>query len=231
MLELRKNQQSHRWLITALVVLGVAIAAPLAVSAAASFDDVPDTHTFSTDIQWLADAGVTKGCNPPTNDLFCPEDEVTRAQMAAFMHRLATSQEVDAGTVEGFSAEDLRPVVYTTRVEGPIEIPGITTFESVANLDLPAGKYLVQAKAFFWSNSTSDWWADCHLVTENVVDDVWVDVAAEGDNNQTAAAFLAVDELTSDMTVSLNCRDGGGSIHAREIVLAATVLSDFIEQN
>jgi hypothetical protein len=60
---------------------------------------------------------------------------------------------------------------------------------------------------------------------------VWVDVAAEGDNNQTAAAFLAVDELTSDMTVSLNCRDGGGSIHAHEIVLAATVLSDFIEQN
>jgi hypothetical protein len=197
------------------------------VSAATSFVDVPDTHTFSADIQWLADAGVTKGCNPPTNDRFCPDDNVTRAQMAAFMHRLADSQEVDAGTIQGLEAEDLRPFVYTTRVEGPNEITGVTSFEPVASLDLPAGTYLVQAKAFFWSNSASDWWADCRLITENVVDDVWVDVAAEADNNQTAAAYLAVDELTADMTVNLSCRDGGGSVLAREVVIAATVLSGY----
>lgn len=225
-----KDGRSPRRLLTALLVLGLAVAAPIAVSAAASFVDVPDTHTFSADIQWLADAGVTKGCNPPTNDRFCPEGNVTRGQMAAFMHRLADSREVDAGMVGGLSAEQLRPFVYTTRVEGPIEIPGITTFESVADLDLPAGKYLVQAKVFFWSNSASDWWADCKLVTENVADDVWVDVATEPDNNQTAASFLAVDELTAPMSVSLNCRDGGGSVHAREIVIAATVLSDFEEK-
>jgi len=56
-----------------------------------TFDDVPGTHTFFTDVEWLADQGITKGCNPPANNLFCPDDSVTRGQMAAFLHRaLAT---------------------------------------------------------------------------------------------------------------------------------------------
>lgn len=35
-------------------------------------------------------SGVTKGCNPPENTEFCPDDFVTREQMSAFMHRLDT---------------------------------------------------------------------------------------------------------------------------------------------
>lgn len=42
---------------------------------------------FEADINRLAAAGVTSGCNPPTNDNFCPDDNVTRGQMAAFMSR------------------------------------------------------------------------------------------------------------------------------------------------
>jgi len=42
---------------------------------------------FATDIARLANAGITRGCNPPTNDRFCPDDSVTRGQMAAFLHR------------------------------------------------------------------------------------------------------------------------------------------------
>lgn len=42
---------------------------------------------FEGDIDRLAVAGVTKGCNPPDNDRFCPEDAVTRAQMASFLAR------------------------------------------------------------------------------------------------------------------------------------------------
>lgn len=51
--------------------------------------DFGDTngHTFHDDIAWLAGAGVTKGCNPPDNDRFCPDDFVTRAQMASFLVR------------------------------------------------------------------------------------------------------------------------------------------------
>lgn len=51
-----------------------------------SFTDTTG-HLFEVDIQKLAAAGVTKGCNPPTNDQFCPNDRVTRGQMAAFLSR------------------------------------------------------------------------------------------------------------------------------------------------
>jgi SpoIID/LytB domain protein len=44
-------------------------------------------NTFEADIEWLAKAGVTKGCNPPDNTRFCPHDHVTRGQMAAFLNR------------------------------------------------------------------------------------------------------------------------------------------------
>ena len=42
---------------------------------------------FADDINTLAAAGITKGCNPPVNDRFCPDDPVTRGQMAAFLVR------------------------------------------------------------------------------------------------------------------------------------------------
>ena len=42
---------------------------------------------FQSDIDKLGTAGVTVGCNPPTNDRFCPDDVVTRGQMAAFLQR------------------------------------------------------------------------------------------------------------------------------------------------
>jgi glucose/arabinose dehydrogenase len=43
--------------------------------------------TFEADINKLATAGVTAGCNPPDNDRYCPEKQVTRGQMAAFLVR------------------------------------------------------------------------------------------------------------------------------------------------
>ncbi len=46
-----------------------------------------DGSIFEADIERLATAGITKGCNPPVNDRFCPDDPVTRGQMAAFLHR------------------------------------------------------------------------------------------------------------------------------------------------
>jgi uncharacterized delta-60 repeat protein len=44
-------------------------------------------HTFELAIDRLRTAGVTEGCNPPDNDRFCPDDLVTRGQMAAFLVR------------------------------------------------------------------------------------------------------------------------------------------------
>jgi hypothetical protein len=42
---------------------------------------------FEGSIDKLGTAGVTRGCNPPVNNRFCPSDFVTRGQMAAFLER------------------------------------------------------------------------------------------------------------------------------------------------
>ncbi len=63
--------------------LGRALHLPAGTDA---FDDTTG-HTFATDISALAAAGITRGCNPPANTRFCPDDPVTRGQMAAFLHR------------------------------------------------------------------------------------------------------------------------------------------------
>ncbi|MEN8239767.1 MAG: S-layer homology domain-containing protein, partial [Actinomycetota bacterium] len=77
---------------------------PVIAYAAAGFVDVADDNVFVADIQWMKDNGITKGCNPPTNNKFCPDKPVTRQQMSAFMHRLATKKVVAAATAE--SADD-----------------------------------------------------------------------------------------------------------------------------
>jgi len=85
-----KANNNHRWW-RILVAFGlfVVMTLPIAVWAADRFSDVPDSNVFHNDIGWLADAGITLGCNPPTNDRYCPNDSVTRGQMAAFLHRNA----------------------------------------------------------------------------------------------------------------------------------------------
>jgi hypothetical protein len=44
-------------------------------------------NIFESAIDKLGTAGVTAGCNPPANDEFCPDNNVTRGQMAAFLTR------------------------------------------------------------------------------------------------------------------------------------------------
>ncbi len=59
----------------------------LGLPAATSAGFVDVTGTFANDIDRLASSGITRGCNPPANDQFCPDQPVTRGQMAAFLRR------------------------------------------------------------------------------------------------------------------------------------------------
>jgi len=79
-------------------MVGAVVATPIAVYASHRFTDVPGSNTFHADIEWLKDNGITFGCNPPANTKYCPDDFVTRGQMAAFMKRLAENKVVDAAT-------------------------------------------------------------------------------------------------------------------------------------
>lgn len=76
----------------ALVVAGVLVSVLAAASLAG---ELGPGGTFSDDngnihegnIEAIAAVGVTKGCNPPANNRFCPASSVTRGQMAAFLVR------------------------------------------------------------------------------------------------------------------------------------------------
>ncbi len=63
-----------------------------------------DGSIFEADIERMAAAGITKGCNPPVNDLFCPNQYVTRGQMAAFLVRALGY--TDAGEGDLFTDDD-----------------------------------------------------------------------------------------------------------------------------
>jgi hypothetical protein len=46
-----------------------------------------DGNIHEPNIEAIAAAGITNGCNPPDNDRFCPDRDVSRAEMAAFLIR------------------------------------------------------------------------------------------------------------------------------------------------
>ena len=46
-----------------------------------------DRSVFENDIDRLVAAGITRGCNPPANDRYCPGAAITRGQMAVFLSR------------------------------------------------------------------------------------------------------------------------------------------------
>lgn len=91
------------WHILLGAVLGAVLVLPSAVLAADRFGDtVPSVHRDG--VGFVADTGVTAGCGDGSD--YCPDEPVTRAQMATFMHRLAghadgVDPSVDAATVQG----------------------------------------------------------------------------------------------------------------------------------
>ena len=67
------------------------------------FSDIVGSVHYD-DIVFIADAGITKGCNPPQNTRFCPDNSVTRGQMAAFLVRAL--ELTDDGGKDWFADDD-----------------------------------------------------------------------------------------------------------------------------
>jgi hypothetical protein len=62
--------------------------------AGATFTD-DDASVHEGNIETIAAAGITVGCNPPDNDEYCPTDELTRGQGAAFFSRALNLMQSD----------------------------------------------------------------------------------------------------------------------------------------
>ncbi len=83
-----------------------------------------DGSVFAADIEALAASGITKGCNPPVNDRFCPADFVTREQMATFLARalgLSGSGGVTFAAGGDFGATSLTDATFTSMAASDAE--------------------------------------------------------------------------------------------------------------
>jgi N-acetylmuramoyl-L-alanine amidase/S-layer homology domain len=83
--------------VTLLLALWLAVLPP----GGTFLDDDGSVHEGN--IEAISAAGITNGCNPPTNDRFCPDQTVTRGQMAAFISR---SLDLPADQTDFFDDDD-----------------------------------------------------------------------------------------------------------------------------
>lgn len=251
---------SVRRSIVVLAVVAVAIVAipAVVVAAGGTFVD-DDTSLFEADIEWLAGAGVTRGCNPPTNDHFCPADNVTRGQMAAFMRRFAAflgaedgvvnsadyatdathatnannaanaNYAANAGTLDGYDSS------YFTGNDGfsvfhNAEIDVPTDTTTLLDLpNLPAGSYLFIAKTWFYNGGPGEQFAECLLVA-GADNDYQVATLADTDF-AVPATWTVVHTFTgANNSVVLNCRDYGNAITLNDTKITGIRLDSMTNQ-
>jgi len=76
------------WLIVTAVFAATVLAPASMALANHNFSDVADSAFYHDAVDFLVVNGITGGCNV-TPPLYCPDDPVTRGQMALFLQRAA----------------------------------------------------------------------------------------------------------------------------------------------
>lgn len=132
--------------IILVALLTMLVTVPITAVATHIFTDVSDENVHRNSIAWLADSGVTRGCNPPDNDQFCPKDEVTREQMATFMYRLSGNDEetepsVNAAALGGVAANAHLSGLQVVNEQYPQELASAGDSSSVS-IQCPEGTYV-----------------------------------------------------------------------------------------
>jgi len=178
-------------LVMLLVILLVLALAPAVVSAAGGAFVDDDDSIFETDIEWLATAGVTLGCNPPVNDRFCPGANVNRGQMAAFMRRFAQLLGAEDGQVA--SADHADSASTAVQADSASTVGGLMPGDIIrANGTMTDG---------FIDNFTEGTWTDIQTMQiEAPVDGalvVMASVGLEDDSTLAGDAWIAL-RLTID---------------------------------
>ena len=82
-----RRRPPRRFLPLVLVALLVALVPLASLAAGPTFNDLNAGSVHNANIQAIADAGITKGCDPGVS--YCPNGLVTREEMASFLARTA----------------------------------------------------------------------------------------------------------------------------------------------
>lgn len=107
------------WVVAGALGLVVVVLVVPALGQQTGFDDVEPDHVHAEGVAWIAANGVTRGC---TETAYCPQDPVTRGQMASFMHRLSGNApgvppSVDAAQLGGQDADAILAELAALRAD------------------------------------------------------------------------------------------------------------------
>ncbi|MGA9595335.1 MAG: hypothetical protein WBV06_04210 [Acidimicrobiia bacterium] len=136
-LNTRVSAKWLRRLVLSTVIAMIMVPTAVIASGGAFVDD--DTNIFENDINWMASSGVTLGCDA-ANNLYCPNDNVTRGQMAAFMHRLAKYLGAEDGTPA--QADNATHADDATHADNADALGGVAAVDVLPGGTLPAGSVL-----------------------------------------------------------------------------------------
>jgi hypothetical protein len=89
---------SRRWKVLGAVAILTLVAAPVGVLANDRFPDVP-LGSGHEEVSKISDAGIVRGCGNAGN--FCPDNPVTRKQMAQFLSRAGGSASATKNALPG----------------------------------------------------------------------------------------------------------------------------------
>jgi hypothetical protein len=108
----RRAQTARRRLFPTLLAVLLVALTPLALLAANPFLDLNPGSVHNPNIEAIYDAGITTGCDPGI--AYCPNDFVTRQEMASFLARTAglgaNLPTANAKTLQGYAPPGLARV-------------------------------------------------------------------------------------------------------------------------
>src|SRR3954447_8154524 len=150
----------RRWraLVPALCLALVVALVPLSLLAATPFADLNPGSPHNANIDAIYRAGITKGCTP--NERYCPNDFVTREEMASFLARtagLANNPPVaNAATLQGYAPDGLVRVSSAFGTSFALGGPTNPSQTATGTIEAPGpGFVLVTAAAEATTTATS----------------------------------------------------------------------------
>ncbi len=121
------------------------------------FSDVPASAIYHDAAEWLFNRAITLGC---ATGLYCPNDFVTRAQMALFMNRLGTALTpifIRFATVGSTILNlDASPFACLTTTDYIPAYPQIAIVHARVSIQ-PTAALAYQALLIYSTNSGSSW--------------------------------------------------------------------------
>jgi hypothetical protein len=203
-----------------LALIGAVWSSASTAAPCAGFTDLDDTSGFCGDVAWIKNRGVTLGCTSTT--LYCPDGNVTRLQMAAFMQRLGAAVLPEFLAREEIALNvDMTAGIYLCTM-GPLPIQ----YRRIAHIDATADLIASTAPASFRVEPVVSFDGGASWVFTNAQS---TNIHAPAQVGNGAAISRAVQLVPGDnlaVGVFFSRAAGGADLLSVKCHLRATIFSD-----